>query len=303
VKTRFGPSGYSAAIYNAAGTATVMLRRAVRNSISFALIPGMLLLPGRALAAPAAPAAPTSVAGTGSRVEIAIYAAASLRDALEELAPDCERATSTRLLLNFGASGDLARQIEAAGKADLFLSADEASVDRLARKGLLDEDATRPFLSNRLAVIVPAGSRLSPTRAADLAGPPVRRLALADPDIVPAGTYARDWLRRAGVWDEVRARVVPALDVRAALALVAAGAVDAGVVYRTDARTSPKVRQAFEVGEDEGPRIVYVAALPAGRPRPETARAVLSCLLSAAAAPIFRRLGFLPPASNQRGAP
>ncbi len=278
-----------------------MLRRAVRTLINFACIPGLLLLPGRA---PAAPAAPASPAGAHERAEVAIYAAASLRDALEELAPDCGRSTSTRPFLNFGASGDLARQIESAGKADLFLSADEASVDRLARKGLLDEIATRPFLSNRLAVIVPAGSRLTLTRAADLAGPSVRRLALADPEFVPAGAYARDWLRRAGVWEEIRGRVVPAVDVRAALALVAAGGVDAGVVYRTDARISSKVRQAFEVGDDEGPRIIYVAALPSGRPRPEAARAVLSCLLSAAAAPIFERLGFLPPpAGTQRGAP
>ena len=225
--------------------------------------------------------------------EIVVYAAASLRDVLQELAPAAERATGVRLVFNLGASSDLARQIVAANRADLFFSADESWMDRVAAADLVDPGSRRSPLSNRLVVVVPAASSLGVASAADLALPAVRRLALADPEAVPAGRYAKAWLESAGIWRAVAEKVVPVLDVRAALAAVESGAVDAGVVYRTDAAISRRVRVAFVVPEGEAPPISY--ALAALRPRPhlEAARAVAGWFSGPEAAAVFERFGFV----------
>jgi molybdate transport system substrate-binding protein len=243
-------------------------------------------------------AAALAAAGAGCAraaepVELRMSAAASLRDVLDELAPALERATGARLALNLGGSSDLARQIVAAAKVDLFFSADEAWMDHVAAAGLVDAGSRRSPLSNRLVVVVPATSALEIRGARDLAGPAIRRLSLAQPETVPAGRYARSWLESRGAWDAVAARVVPALDVRAALAAVESGAIDAGVVYRTDAARSERVRIAFEVPADEGPEISYALAAIAGRPRLELARRVVDWISGPEAAPVFERHGFV----------
>lgn len=226
-------------------------------------------------------------------VELQVYAAASLRDALEELSPALERATGARPVLNLGASSDLARQIVAANRADLFFSADPAWMDHVAAAGLVDADSRRAPLANRLAVVVPADSPLAIGSAADLARPGIRRLSLADPEAVPAGKYARAWLDARGIWRRVEARVIPALDVRAALAAVESGAADAGIVYRTDAAVSKRVRVALEVPESEGPPITYVLAALRDRPHLELARAAVAWLCGPEAVAVFERLGFV----------
>lgn len=223
-----------------------------------------------------------------------VYAASSLRDALASIAPLCEQDAGVRLVVNFGASSDLARQIEAAGKADLFISADVEQIDRLAARGLIDPSTRRDLLSNRLVVIAPADSALRIRSAADLASPAVRRLSLAAPDAVPAGRYARSWLERSGQWETLKGRVVPALDARAAMAAVASGAVDAGIVYATDAAVSAKVRVLHEVPGQETRPIRYVMAVMSGRPSSrDTARRVAACLGGPDAASAFRRHGFI----------
>lgn len=231
-------------------------------------------------------------------VEIQLYAAASLRDALQELAPALERATGTRVVLNLGASSDLARQIVAANRADVYFSADEAWMDHVAEAGLVDTGSRRSPLSNRLVVVVPADSTLEVGAAADLASPAVRRLSLAQPETVPAGKYAKAWLASRGQWKAVAERVVPALDVRAALAAVESGAVDAGVVYSTDAAISRRVRVAYTVPESEGPEISYALAALGERPHLELARAVVAWLAGPQAAPVFERFGFVPRAAS-----
>ena len=237
-------------------------------------------------ATPAADSAP---------VEIAVYAATSLRDAMARVQPICEAATGTKLVLNLGASNELARQIRAANKADVFISADEDWMNTLAEAGLVDTASRRRLLSNGLVVVGPADSPLAIRGAADLAAPGVRRLALADPAAVPAGRYARAWLERQGVWERVRDRVVPGMDVRAALAAVEAGAVEAGIVYRTDMALARQARILFEVPPAEGPAISYPAAALDDRPHLETARRVVDCLASPAADEVFRSLGFIVP--------
>lgn len=246
---------------------------------------GMLGPPVARAGAPDAPA--------HARIEIVVYAAASLRDVLHRLAPACEKALDARLVFNFGASSDLARQIEAADKADVFLSADEDWMDRVARSGLLDAASRRSLLSNRLVVVGPAGSALRIGSPSDLGAPGVRRIALANPEAVPAGKYARAWLEKTRVWSSLADRVVPALDVRAALAAVESGAADLGIVYRTDAAISSKVRVLYEVPAEEGPRISYAVAALGTRPHLEKARRVVACLAGPESMATFERFGFI----------
>lgn len=241
--------------------------------------------------APAAPAAP-AVARAPEPHELVVYAAASLRDALEALAGPCERELGLRPVLVFGASGDLARQIVAAAKADVFLSADEAWMDAVDAKGLVDRGSRRSLLSNALVVVAPLDSTLRLDGPRALATAAIRRLSLADPAVVPAGRYARAWLEASGQWDALRERVVPALDVRAALAAVESGAADAGIVYRSDARISRRVRVVLAVPASEGPAISYPVAAIAGRPALDDARRFVAWLATPAAAAVFRDLGF-----------
>ncbi len=239
-----------------------------------------------ALAAPPASPAPAPV-------EIVVYAAASLRDVLQQVSPACEKALGARLVFNFGASNDLARQIEAASKADVFFSADETWMDHVAQAGLVDAASRRSLLSNRLVVVGASDSALRVGSASDLSAPAVRRMALANPEAVPAGKYAKAWLEKAGIWASVAERVVPLPDVRAALAAVESGAAEVGIVYRTDAAISRKVKVLFEVPAAEGPKISYAVAALGGRPNVETARKLVAWLAGSEAVAAFERSGFI----------
>lgn len=226
-------------------------------------------------------------------VELVVYAAASLRDALSEIAPICEKEGGARIVHNFGASNDLARQIVAANKADLFFSADEAWMDHVAAAGLVETSTRRSLLSNRLVVVVPGDSTLAIRTIADLTLPSVKRVAIANPAAVPAGRYARAWLESAGVWEKVSAKVIPAPDVRAALATVEAGAVEAGIVYRTDAAVAPKARVAFVASAQESPKISYPVAALRDRPHLDAARRMVECYAAPKAREVFERAGFI----------
>jgi molybdate transport system substrate-binding protein len=225
------------------------------------------------------------------RPEILVFAAASLTDALGEIGAGFEARTGARVLFSFAGSNALARQIQAGAPADVFVSANLDRMDELERAGLVHPIDRVSLLSNRLAVVVAAASGLVIGAPADLGR--ARRLALGDPEAVPAGIYARLWLEGLGLWEALRERMVPTLDVRAALAAVESGAADAGVVYRTDAALSSRVRVAFEVPAAEAPRIVYPAAILASSTAPE-ARAFLDHLRSSPARAVFTRLGFEP---------
>jgi molybdate transport system substrate-binding protein len=188
-----------------------------------------------------------------------------------------------------GGSNDLARQIRAGAPAEVFVSASAERMDEVQGAGFVRPGDRVDLLSNRLVVVVPAESTMPLATAEELTR--VQRLALGDPQAVPAGIYARQWLEKRGLWERVRGRVVPMLDVRAALAAVESGNADAGIVYRTDAATSKRVRVALEVPEAEAPRIVYPAALLATAKGP-AARAFFEHLRSPEARTVFERLGF-----------
>jgi molybdate transport system substrate-binding protein len=249
-----------------------------------ATVAGLMAIQSMWIASPAEKPAPP---------EITFYAAANLRDVLLHLAPACEEAARARLVFNFGASNDLARQIEAGHKADVFFSADEAWMDHVAQEGLVDASSRRSLLSNRLVVVGLTDALLNIRSARDLAGPDVRRISLANPDAVPAGKYAKAWLEMAGLWDGIKDRVLPGLDVRAALAAVEAGGAEVGVVYKTDAAVSKKVRVVYEVPEGEGPRISYPVAVMRDRPLLEEARRVVAWLSGPEAVAAFEQYGFI----------
>ena len=225
-----------------------------------------------------------------ARSTVRVFAAASLTDSLGEIIDLFEAShEGVRVVPQFGASNDLARQILVGAPAHLFFSADERQMDRAMTGGSIEEGSRRDLLSNHLVVVEgrAAGEPIRSPRDLERGG----RIALADPEAVPAGVYARQYLEKLGLWDRVRARVVPTLDVRAALAAVASGNVDAGFVYRTDAILEPRVRVAFEVPRDEGPRIVYPLALVRGAN--EGARALFRFLVSQEATEVFERYGFV----------
>jgi molybdate transport system substrate-binding protein len=222
--------------------------------------------------------------------EVTVFAAASLADALGEIGKGFEAASGHHVAFNFGGSNDLARQIEAGAPADLFFSADQAQMDRLEKAGLVKAADRVDLLSNQLVVVVPASSPRRLSGPGDLAGFP--RIALADPEAVPAGVYARTYLESVGLWPALRDRVVPTLNVRAALAAVESENVPAGIVYRTDAALSPRVRIAFEVPRASGPPIVYVLAPLGSSPTP-AARALVAELRSARAARVYEKYGFV----------
>jgi molybdate transport system substrate-binding protein len=225
--------------------------------------------------------------------DVTIFAAASLSDAMREIAAAYEKATGDTVRLNLGASSILARQIKEGAPADLFFSADEAKMDDLSQAGLIDPATRRSLLSNSLVIVVAADSNLKLSSAQDLATAAVRRLALAEPETVPAGIYARVYLQKQGLWESVRGKMVPTENVRAVLATVESGNVDAGIVYKTDALISKKVRIACEVPPDDGPRISYPVAVVRGGGNPAGAARFLAWLNSSAGKSVFAKYGFI----------
>ncbi len=228
-------------------------------------------------------------------VEVTVFAPASLLEALTEVTREIDARGEIRVRTVFGATGTLARQIRAGARGDVFISADELTMTELERAGEIRSGSRRVVLTNQLAVVVPRESAVVLREPADLAGPAIRRLALAETETVPAGRYARAWLEQEGVWPAVAARVVAADSVRAALARVAAGHADAGVVYRSDVAISPDVRLAWVVPAERGPAIRYPAAVLRAAPEPERAAALIAELLSANAQRRFAERGFGPP--------
>jgi len=225
--------------------------------------------------------------------EIMVFAAASLTDSLKEIAATYEKGSSNHIIFNFGASSTLARQIAEGAPADIFFSADEAKMDDLQKKGLIESGTRQSLLGNHLVVVVDVSSPLAIKTAGDLTNANIEKIALADPFAVPAGIYARKWLEKSGLWAAIQPKVVPTENVRAALAAVESGNVDAGVVYQTDAGISRKVKIDFVVPLRDAPDISYPLALLKDAPAPASAREFLSCLASSDAAAVFKKFGFI----------
>jgi molybdate transport system substrate-binding protein len=226
--------------------------------------------------------------------QLTVFAAASLKDATDEAGRLYTARTGKPVRFSYAASSAIARQIEQGAPVDVFVSADGDWMDYVANRGLVVAGTRRNLLSNHLALIAPANSRLTlrirkgmPLAAALGAG----RLAVAAPE-VPAGRYAQASLTALGVWDGVKDRLARAENVRAALAFVALGETPLGIVYDTDAKVEPRVRIVGLFPDATHPPIVYPAAVAAASKNPD-ARAFIDALQSPAEAAMFRKYGFI----------
>lgn len=230
----------------------------------------------------------------GAEPSITVFAAASATDVLTELAKRYEAAHAVKVRLNFASSSVLAKQIEQAAPCDIFLSADQKWMDYLAERKLIQDATRRDIVGNQLVVITPADKPLEikMEKAFDLAGAFTGRLAMGDPEHVPAGLYGKESLQSMGWWEALKDRVAPAENVRAALRLVEMGETDAGVVYWSDAKSSAKVVVAGVFPEDTHTPILYPIAL-CGSAAPD-AMAFLEYVAGGEAAPVWKDAGFRP---------
>jgi len=230
--------------------------------------------------------------------EMTVSAAMSLKTVLEDLGRRYqERGNAPRIIFNFGASGDLAAQIAAGAPVDVFVSAAPEDMDRLESAGLVQKGTRRDIASNTVVLIVPARSKASITAFSGLARPEVRWIALGDPRTSPAGRYADDVIRHAGIRELIQDRIVYAGNVRQILDYVARGEVDAGIVYGTDALSRRKdVSVVATAPAGSHPAVVYPIAMLKGARSETAAQDLISFLVSRTASGIFRQYGFSVPA-------
>ena len=165
-------------------------------------------------------------------------------------------------------------------------------MDALEKKDLLLPGTRRSLLSNLLVIVVPTDASTAPKSAADLVKPEFKKIALAEPQTVPAGIYARDYLQKLGLWDAVKEKVVPTENVRAALAAVESGNVEVGIVYKTDSLISKKVKVAVEVPAAEGPKISYPIAVLKSSKQPDRAKKFAEYLVDPTPRSVFEKFGF-----------
>ena len=233
---------------------------------------------------------------------VTVFAAASLKEALDAQARQFETSSGDKVVVSYGASNALSKQIEAGAPAAVFISADLDWMDYLDSRKLLARASRVDLLRNSLVLIVPAGSRSSLKIGANFAladALGADRLAMANPDSVPAGKYGKASLEALGVWASVEKKIARTENVRAALVLVARGEAPFGIVYATDAQAESGVRIVDTFPDDTHPPIVYPMALLAAGTSP-AARAFVAYLASAAAQATWVRYGFVP---ARQGAP
>ena len=238
-------------------------------------------------------AAGTAPAAAQGR-DVLVFAAASLKNALDEAAAQWQRASGKKVAISYAASNTLIKQIEQGAPADMFISADLDWMDYGQQKDLIKPDTRSNLLGNRLVLVAPKGSNISANiqpgfdLAALLKG---GRLAMGNVDAVPAGKYGKAALEKLGAWDGVKDKIAQAESVRAALLLVARGEAPLGIVYQTDAAADPTVKIVGTFPENTHPPIIYPIALTKDSSSPD-AVAFLNFIRSPAARPIFERQGF-----------
>ena len=241
--------------------------------------------------------------GAVAEEKLTVFAAASLKNALDAVNAACEADVGEAATISYAASSALAKQIEQGAPADIFMSADLDWMAYLSEKNLTVKDTETRLLGNRIVLIAPADSSASTDIAAgfDLAALlGDGKLAMANVDAVPAGKYGKAALEKLGVWASVEANVAQAENVRAALALVSTGEAPLGIVYATDAAADPKVKVVASFPDDSHAPIVYPVARIA-ESTDEEASAFLRCLQTSKAKALFEEQGFtvlVPPVSN-----
>lgn len=260
---------------------------AFRHTVTSLVRPAALLL--------AATLSLTTGPGAARADDVLVFAAASLKNAMDEIAPAFEAATGDKLVVSLAGSSALARQIQAGAPADLFISANKNWMDTLEADGLVQSGTRVDLLANSI-VLIAHGKDSSPVEispALDLGALVGEgRLAMALVDAVPAGVYGKAALESLGLWESVSPKVAQADNVRAALALVAAGEAPYGIVYATDAAAEDDVTVVGTFPADSHPPIVYPAAVMAQSGKPAAA-AALAYLRGPDARAAFEKQGFV----------
>jgi len=237
----------------------------------------------------------TIAADITTKVNLTIAAAASLKDALTEVKDlYLQEKPKTTLTINFAGSGTLQKQIEQGADVDLFFSAATSNMDTLKNKGLLIDNTVRNVLGNKLVLVVPIGSKVPVNSSFSVVASDssIKKIALGEPQTVPAGKYAENVFTYLNIMDKVKAKVVYAQDVKQVLNWVETGNVDAGVVYLTDAKISTKVTTIATASEASHTPIVYPAALIKSTNNYTASRDFLNFLTSAKAKAVFDKYGF-----------
>jgi len=253
-------------------------------------IPSFVVLLAACLAAVLA-GRPGEVRGADS---VTVFAAASTTNAVTDAGERFQENEKVRFVPSFASSSTLAKQIEQGAPADVYISANKKWMDYLEEKGLVDASSRFDLLGNRIVLVAPAGSGLKVDVRPDLDLAKLLgdgRLAMGDPDHVPAGMYGKAALESLGIWPKVEGKLARAKDVRAALTLVERGEVPLGVVYATDAAIADKVEVAGVFPEDSHPAIVYPVALVAHSDNP-AGRTFLEYLRAPEVAAVFEKYGF-----------
>lgn len=226
---------------------------------------------------------------------ITIFAAASLKNALDAAAAAYGKSTGNKVVISYAGSSALAKQIELGAPADIFVSADLDWMDYVQNKKLIKDDTRFNLLGNRLVLIAPKAStttlKIAPNFPLAVAlgdG----RIAMANVKSVPAGKYGSAALAKLGVWKDVEPKVAQADNVRAALALVAQGEAPFGIVYETDAVAEPKVKIVDVFPEDSHPPIIYPIAILGGAKNADAAKSFVDYLKTPDAQAFFTKQGF-----------
>lgn len=225
------------------------------------------------------------------QVDLTISAAASLQDALNDMKESFEKETpGVTVNFNFGASGALQQQISQGAPVDLFFSAAEDKFDKLVDDGLIEAKQGTDLVGNELVLVVPKKSDIEINTLEDITK--ATKISMGTPESVPAGLYALQTLENSGLWKEVEEKVIYAKDVRQVLTYVETENVDAGMVYKTDALTSSKVKIVTTAGEDLHDPIVYPAGVIKDSKHPKEAQLFYDYLQSEEAMKIFEEYGF-----------
>lgn len=227
--------------------------------------------------------------------ELIVSAAASLTNAFTEVGRAFEKAGSgDSAVMNFGGSGQLLQQIDRGAPVDVFASADQETMDRAQKRGLLMDDSRVDFAGNSLVLIAPANSTLNIARLDDLRADNVTRIAVSNPASVPVGVYSRFALQAAGLWETLKPKYINTQNVRQSLDYVARGEVDVGFVYATDARVmADRVKVLLEV--PTGIPIRYPIAVVGDTRHADAARRFIEFVKTPQAQAILRRYGFTEP--------
>lgn len=257
--------------------------RSIARIVVLFVVTVFLLVEGGPLFGGAAPAT----------TELTVSAAISLKDALDEAKQlYTKQRPDVSIAINYGGSGTLQLQIEQGAPVDVFVSAAPKQMDRLEIQGLLLAGTRKDLAQNEVVLIVPKNSKLGLETFRDLTRPDVKQVALGEPATVPAGEYAKETLTSLGIYDAVKTKAILAKDVRQVLTYVEAENVDAGIVYATDAASSPRVMVVATAPPKSHSLVIYPGAVVKATKNPEASKAFLDFLAGPKGAAVFRKYGF-----------